>query len=110
MFNLSVVTIIADEHRVAVNQVAALYGCGENNLSVKLQSPVGTYWGCHSWWKPEDYAVFSDDELRQQVLPTELQPSLKFLYERMMLDGDAQKNWEQTLVETRLSLVEHTME
>ena len=45
MFNLSVVTIIADEHRVAVNQVAALYGCGENNLSVKLQSPVGTYWG-----------------------------------------------------------------
>ena len=52
-------------------------------------------------WKPEDYAVFSDEELRQQVLPTELQPSLKFLYERMMLDGDAQKNWEQALVETR---------
>ena len=66
--------------------------------------------GCHSWWKPKDYAVFSDDELRQQIVPTELQPSLKFLYERMMLDGDAQKNWEQALVETRLSLVEHTME
>ena len=110
MFNLSVVTIIADEHRVAVNQVDALCGCGENNLSVKLQGADGIYWGCHAMWKPEDYAVFSDEELRQQVLPTELQPSLKFLYERMMLDGDAQKNWEQALVETRLSLVEHTME
>ena len=110
MFNLSVVTIIADEHRVAVNQVAALYGCGENNLSVKLQSPVGTYGGCHSWWKPKDYAVFSDDELRQQIVPTELQSSLEFLYERLMLDGNAQKNWQAVLSELGLILVEHTMD
>ena len=111
MFNLSVVTIIADEHRVAVNQVATLYGCGENNLSVKLIDSNGAFhWGCHSWWKPEDYAVFSDDELRQQVVPTELQPSLEFLYERLMLDGNAQKNWQAVLSELGLSLVEHTMD
>lgn len=106
MFNLSVVNIIPDEHREAVNQVAALYGCGENNLSVKLQSVDGIYWGCHSWWKPEDYAVFSDDELRQRVVPTELQPSLEFLYERLMLDGDAQENWQAVLSELGLSIIE----
>ena len=63
------------------------------------------YWGCHSWWKPEDYAVFSDDELRQQVVPTELQPSLEFLYERLMLDGDAQENWQSALEDLNLTLV-----
>ena len=106
MFNLSVVNIVPDAHLVAVNAIAALYGCGENNLSVKLQSPDGIYWGCHSWWKPEDYAVFSDDELRQQVVPTELQSSLEFLYERLALDGDSQDNWQAALSELGLSLVE----
>ena len=110
-FNLSVVNIIPDAHKDAINQIAELYGCGENNLSVKLIDSNGAvYWGCHSWWKPEDYAMFSDDELRQQVVPTELQPSLEFLHERLMLDGDAQENWQQALVEMRLSLVEHTMD
>lgn len=106
MFNLSVVNIISDEHREAVNQVAALYGCGENNLSVKLQGEDGIYWGCHSWWKPEDYALFSDDELRQQVVPAELQPALEHLYEHLVLDGDAQEDWQSALDELGLSLVE----
>lgn len=111
MFNLSVVNIIPDAHKDAINQIAELYGCGENNLSVKLIDSNGAvYWGCHSWWKSEDYAMFSDDELRQQVVPTELQPSLEFLHERLMLDGAAQENWQQALVEMRLSLVEHTMD
>lgn len=107
MFNLSVVNIIPDAHKDAINQIAELYGCGSNNLSVKLQDTDGNiYWGCHSWWKPEDYALFSDDELRQQVVPTELQPSLEFLYERLVLDGDAQENWRAALSELGLSLVE----
>ncbi|WP_218209075.1 hypothetical protein [Acinetobacter sp. F9] len=107
MFNLSVVNIIPDAHKDAINQIAELYGCGENNLSVKLIDSNGAvYWGCHSWWKPEDYAVFSDDELRQQVVPTELQPSLEFLYERLMLDGDARENWQTALKELSLSPVE----
>lgn len=111
MLNLSVVNIIPDAHKDAINQIAELYGCGENNISVKLVDSTGAiYWGCHSWWKPEDYAVFSDDELRQQVVPVELQPSLEFLYERLMLDGESQENWQQALVEMRLSLVEHTMD
>lgn len=105
MFNLSVVNIVPDAHKDAINQIAEIYGCGPNNLSVKLQSPDGIYWGCHSWWKPEDYAVFSDDELRQQVVPTELQPALEFLYERLMLDGDAQENWRAALALNGLSEV-----
>ena len=105
MFNLSVVNIIHDAHRDAINQIAKLYGCGSNNLSVKLQGADGIYWGCHAWWKPEHYALFSDDELRQQVVPSELQPSLEFLYERLVLDGDAQENWQSALDELNLTLV-----
>ena len=106
MFNLSVVNIIPDDHRDTVNQIAELYGCGHNNLSVKLIDSNGAvYWGCHSWWKPEDYAVFSDDELRQQAVPDDLQPSLEFLYERIVLDGDAQENWQAVLALNGLSEV-----
>ena len=106
-YNLSVVNIIPDVHKDAINQIAELYGCGPNNLSVKLQGEDGIYWGCHSWWKPEDYAVFSDDELlRQQLVPTELQPSLEHLYERLVLDGDDQENWQAALALNGLSVVQ----
>lgn len=107
MFNLSVVNISPDAHKDAINQIAELYGCGENNLSVKLIDSNGAvYWGCHSWWKPEDYAQFSDPYLRAQIVPTELSPSLEFLYERLVLDGNAQENWQAALAELGLSSVE----
>ena len=107
MFNLSVANIVPNAHLVAVNQIAAIYGCGENNISVKLVDSNGEFhWGCHSWWKPEDYALFSDVELRAQVVPPELAPSLEFLYERLVLDGDSQENWQAVLSELGLSLVE----
>lgn len=107
MFNLSVVNIVPDAHKDAVNQIAELYGCGENNLSVKLVDSNGAvHWGCHSWWKPGDYAQFSDDDLRAQIIPAELSPSLEFLYERLMLDGDSGVNWQSALGELGLSIVE----
>ena len=110
MFNLSVVNIIPDAHKDAINQIAELCGCGENNLSVKLIDSNGAvYWGCHSWWKPEDYALFSDEELRAQVVPPDLLPSLEYLYERLVLDGDAQENWTTALAELGLSLVKETL-
>ena len=80
------------------------------NLTVKLQGEDGIYWGCHSWWKPKDYAVFSDADLRAQIVPTEVAPALEFLYERLMLDGDAQENWQSALSELGLILVEHSMD
>ena len=110
VFNLSVVNIIPDAHKDAIWLIAELYGYRSNNLSVKLQGDDGIYWGCHSWWKPEDYALFSDAELRAQIIPAELLPSLEFLHERLVLDDVAQENWQQALVEMRLSLVEHTMD
>lgn len=107
MFNLSVVNIIPDAHRDSINQIAELYDCGENNLSVKLIDSTGAiYWGCHSWWKPEDYALFSDDELRAQIIPAELQTSLEHLYERLILDGNSQENWQAALIGLGLMLVE----
>lgn len=105
-YSLSVVNIVPDAHKDAINQIAELYGCGSNNLSVKLQGVDGIYWGCHSWWKPEDYALFSNAELRAQIIPAELLPSLEFLYERLVLDGDSQENWQSALSELGLSLVE----
>lgn len=105
-YNLSVVNIVPDSNRDSINQIAELYGCGPNNMSVKLQGADGIYWGCHSFWKPEDYAQFSDADLREQIVPTELAPSLEFLYERLVLDGDAQENWQAALAELGLSPVE----
>ena len=108
-FNLSVVNIVPDAHRDSINSIAALYGCGENNISVKLVDSNGAvYWGCHSWWKPEDYALFSDEELRAQIIPAELLPSLEFLYERLVLDGDSQENWQAALSELGLSIIEES--
>ena len=105
MFNLSVVNIVPDAHREAINQIAEAYGTGSNSMSVKLQDTNGNlYWGCHVWWTADDYATFSDDELRAQVVPPELLPSLEFLYERLVLDGDAQENWQAALSELNLSL------
>ena len=105
MFNLSVVNIVPDAHKDAINQIAEIYGCGSNNLSVELQGEDGIYWGCHAWWKPEDYAVFSNEELRNQIIPTELQPSLGFLYERLMLNGNAQENWQAALNTMNLQVI-----
>ena len=106
MFNLSVVNIAPDAHKDAINQIAELYGCGENNLSVKLIDSNGNiFWGCHSWWKPEDYTQFSDQDLRAQIVPIELSPSLEFLYERLMLDGSAQENWQAALEDLNLTQV-----
>ena len=106
-FNLSVVNIVPDAHRDSINSIAALYGCGENNISVKLvDSNGGIYLGCHSWWKPEDYALFSDEGLRAQIIPPELLPSLEFLYERLVLDGDSQENWQAALSELGLTLTQ----
>ena len=106
-FNLSVVNIISDAHKDAINKIAEIYGCGENNLSVKLIDSVGAiYWGCHSWWKPEDYALFSDDEMRAQIIPAELQPALEHLYERLMLDGNSQENWQSALDDLELSVAD----
>ena len=109
MFNLSVVNITPDTHKDAINQIAELYGCGPNSLSVKLQGADGIYWGCHSWWKPEDYALFSNEELRAQIIPAELLPSLEFLYERLVLDGDAQENWQAALALIGLSVVQEVI-
>lgn len=105
-YSLSVVNIVSDAHKDAINQIAEIYGCGPNNLSVKLQGKDGIYWGCHSWWKPEDYALFSNEEMRAQLVPSELATALEFLYERLVLDGDAQENWQAALAELSLSPVE----
>ena len=105
MHNLSVVSIIPSLHVDAVNEIARLYGCGENNLSVKLiDVDNNIFYGCHAFWRPEDYNFFLDLEIRNQIIPADLLPSLDFLYERIVLDGEAIVNWNEALNELGLSV------
>ncbi|MHA3059912.1 hypothetical protein ACX1N5_04100 [Acinetobacter sp. ANC 4636] len=99
--NLSVVNIIPDANLQDVNDFAELCGCGPNNISVKLQDGTGAvFWNCHSWWKPDDYAAF-----KALDIPQKYQASMSKLYERTVLDGDPQQNFEAALSELGLSLV-----
>ena len=105
-FNLSVVNIASEAATPKINQIAALYGCGDNSLSVLLTDANGNkFYGCHAFWKPEDYATFTDPDLRQLIVPADLQPYLLELYERLLLDGDAQVNWKAALAELSLTVV-----
>ena len=111
MFNLSVVNIIPDAHKDDINEIAALYDCGENNLSVKLIDSTGAiYWGCHSWWNVDDYAEFTDPVKRAEKFaeyPAEQQTlfnaALDSLYERLVLNGDATENRDAAYLELGLT-------
>lgn len=114
-YNLSVVNIIPAAYLEPINALAEAYGCGPNNTSVPLCNKDGeiTHYGCHSFWRPDDYAEFTDDAARKAKiaeLPPELQDAVTAavaaLYERTVLNGDAQENWQSALGELGLSLVE----
>lgn len=104
IFNLSVVSIIDDSNLQDVNDFAGLCGCGPNNISVKLQDGTGAvFWACHSWWKPDDYAAF-----KALDIPDQYQESMSKLYERVVLDGNAQDNLDAALSELGLIKYEDT--
>lgn len=116
--NLSVVNIIPKAYLEPINALAEAYGCGPNNMSVPLcTNGEVTHYGCHSFWRVDDYAEFSSDELRNAFisqLDTELQEPMQAavasLYERTVLNGDAQENWQVALAELGLTQVELNIE
>lgn len=105
VFNLSVVNISSDVYANAINAVAEYYGCGANNLSVKLIDSGGNiFWGCHSFWNPDDYLFF-----KQNVPPDEFAYAIEAfqnLYERVVLGGDSSENWFSALNELGLTVVQ----
>jgi len=116
-YTLSVVNIAPEQYKDVINAIAEAYGCGTNNLSVKLQDASGAiYWGCHSWWNVDDYAEFTDPVKRalkfaeypadQQALFNE---ALDSLYERIVLGGDATENRDAAYLELGLTVVEDTL-
>lgn len=118
-YDLSVVNIIPIAYLKPINALAEAYGCGPNNISVPLVNKDGeiTHYGCHSFWRIEDYAEFTDDTARKIViatLPTEPQDAINAavaaLYERTVLHGDAQENWQAALNELGLTQVELNIE
>jgi hypothetical protein len=100
-FDLSVVNISKDIYKDKVNAVATSVGCGLDSLSVKLQDADGNiYWGCHAWWSKSDYEAYHN-----MPIPTEYQEAMSNLYERTVLDGNPQQNFEAALSELGLSIV-----
>lgn len=115
IFNLSVVNFIPDAHLVAINHLAEVYGCGPNNISVKLQDALGNiWWGCHAPWVPEHYAYFNDPLERSMFLSahctseeiTACNEAYANLYTRAVLDGDPVENINAALAEKGLSRFE----
>lgn len=119
MKNLSVVNIIPAAHLALINALAEAYGCGPNNISVALCNKDGevTHYGCHSFWRVDDYAQFSSDELRNAFisqldpdLQEPMQAAISALYERVIVDGDPQQNWQAALNDLDLTQVELNIE
>lgn len=109
-YNLSIVNITADQYKDAINQIAELFGCGSNSLSVKLLDVNNNiFWGCQSYWNEQDYATFCDPTVRAEVIPPELLPALDHLYERKELNGDGYFNWVKALDELGLTVYEEPM-
>lgn len=72
-----------------------------------------THYGCHSYWRIDDYAEFSSDELRNAFisqldleLQEPMQAAISALYERVVVDGDPQQNWQAALQELGLTQIE----
>ena len=114
IYNLSVVNIIPTAYLNLINALAEAYGCGPNNMSVPLsKNSEITHYGCHSFWRIDDYAEFSSNELRNAFI-SQLDPDLQepmqaavaALYERTVLNGDAQENWQAALQELGLTKLE----
>lgn len=101
IYNLSIVNISQDRYVNEVNNFAASCGCGENSLSVKLQDKNNNiFWGCHSWWKPNDYNTYIS-----LIVPEHMKEAFNSLYERNVFNGDAQENWQSALNELGLSII-----
>ncbi|WP_297424291.1 hypothetical protein [uncultured Acinetobacter sp.] len=114
LYILSVVNIIPAAYLALINALAEVYECGPNNISVPLCDKSGevTHYGCHSYWRIDDYAEFSSDELRNAFisqlsveLQEPMQAAISVLYERVVVDGDAQENWQAALALNGLSEV-----
>ena len=102
-YTLSVVNIISDQYRDAINKIAKSYGTGDNAMSVKLvDKDNNVFWGCHSWWQPQDYDYFT------KAPPPETIPNaseaLAALYERVVDGGLSHENWTAALDELGLSV------
>ena len=119
MKELSVVNIIPAAYLASINALAEVYECGPNNISVPLCNKDGevTHYGCHSFWRVDDYAEFSSDELRNAFisqldleLQEPMQAAISALYERVVVDGDPQQNWDAALKELGLTQVELNIE
>lgn len=114
--NLSIVNIIPDQYRDAINSLAERYQLGPNNLSVKLLDISGNvYWGCQGMWTPDFYAKFTDSTARSEFISTHYTPeqaeivntALSHLYERLVLNGSPYDNWLAALSELNLTIADH---
>ena len=105
-FNLSVINIIEDVYKDSINNLINFLGHGSEYLSVKLEDKYGNiFWGCHSWWKPEDFTYFLEvdlvDDLSQYEEARSILKSFTNNSDKTPLDS-----WEEVLEVLGLVLYE----
>lgn len=102
-YNLSIVNIIADKYKDTINAIAAYYGTGDDALSVKLvDKDNNVFWGCHSWWQPQDYDYFTKAPPPADI--PNASEALAALYERVVDGGVPFDNWTAALDELGLNV------
>ena len=102
-YNLSIVNIISDTHKDTINAIAKHYNTGDDALSVKLVDKDGNvFWGCHSWWKQQDYDYFTKAPPPADI--ANASEALTALYERVVDGGVPYDNWIAALDELNLTV------
>lgn len=108
-YKLSIVSICPDESRAVINALAEQFGAGQDNMSVKLIDQKGdVWWGCHSWWKQEDYAFFKSEIASSSN--SETQASLNSLIESVVEEGEPHEHWIATLSKHNLKQVMYDLD
>lgn len=96
-YNLSVVQLCPDEHKLIAEAVAEEKGYGPNNLSVRLikESDGSTWWGCHAYWGNSD--VFEAQMQVPEETPQMVKDALASVISSAKENVDGYLHWIETL-------------
>jgi len=109
-YNLSVVLLIPDAYREAINQLAEYMGYGPDNLSVPLEDAQGDkWWGCRTGANPtflSDFGAVLNPEVPEGEEPPEPNPAALALVMDFQEGGDAAEHFARIIAENNLSRIE----
>ncbi|MNQ48937.1 hypothetical protein D3C85_628250 [compost metagenome] len=102
-YNLSVIQLCPDGHKVAAEQIAEAAGYGTGNLSVRLQSGSGeAWWGCHAWWVQ---GALENALALPAEAPTAWHEAMAAVITSVKEDADAYGHWQEVLAANGVTIV-----